>query len=391
MKQKETLELKYPLYLNKKNVDNFSTSPKPDEPVEQLKFVDICRIIKEIYPSDIISDEDLVEKYYKSMFPVAMKLPSSDNRVSQYGRLFLPKAQKIIMFTMNSGKDLFLYNPKVDKHGVSGLVMESSFGSGENSMQRSVVKLNKRNSTNLRTDIMEIFMQAMLFCEMRTIQFSNFMKDHGSHYARIPKILFGARFKTSTDRSNYIGMEALDVTLHDFLLDLHDTPNQQLMAFVSIMIAICTTLEYLQSEFKFVHGDMHTGNIMMKGSRPYIIDFGRANGIISGKYYSVDDKYEFEPTKSLDLIILLTHLHIEKHSPEIMNVCKKLVYEPFWDNILSEDPRIVARLTEEQMHVRKNYQTFKYHWTWHSLIHELYSESVKGITPSEIREQLQKM
>jgi serine/threonine protein kinase len=365
-----------------------------DEPIEQgqLKFAEICRIINRIN-----TDEDFVTKYYKSMFSEATLVPSTDSR-SRYKTKFFPNAEDVILFEMNSGDDLFLFNLEKFDGGVSGTIMKSYFGSGEDSMQKSVVKVNMGEdgpNKDPRNDVMEVLMQALLFCETRSLEFGNFMQSHGYQYARIPKVLFGARMTIQTDTFNYIGMEALDITLFEFLDKLNNTPNKQMEAFISILIKICTTLEYMQSKFQFVHADLHTKNIMMKGSQPYIIDFGRASAMISGKYYNSHDDNKFTPTRSLDLIILLTTIYqlfsIRQPPPPMTELCKKLVYEPFWDKILSEDRRIVSRLTNAQKNVRFNLKLNNPLLIWHSLIMTLYSEDVQGITPLEIRAKLQHM
>jgi len=68
--------------------------------------------------------------------------------------------------------------------------------------------------------------------------------------------------------------EKLDMELHDYILDNINEP----LKFIPILIQICELIKDLQDYVGFVHGDFHTGNIMLKSERgkfrPVIIDVG---------------------------------------------------------------------------------------------------------------------
>lgn len=82
-------------------------------------------------------------------------------------------------------------------------------------------------------------------------------------------------------------MEKLDTTLYDFIF----TPNRTSIEKINILIIIAYYIGWLQTNFLFVHRDLHAGNIMLKRERvsiqingqtiqtdyrPYFIDFGMA-------------------------------------------------------------------------------------------------------------------
>ena len=82
-------------------------------------------------------------------------------------------------------------------------------------------------------------------------------------------------------------MEKLDMTLYDFIFELDRTEKEK----IDILTIIAYYIGWLQTNFLFVHRDLHAGNIMLKEEpllieirgktikskyRPYFIDFGMA-------------------------------------------------------------------------------------------------------------------
>jgi hypothetical protein len=137
-----------------------------------------------------------------------------------------------------------------------------------------IVFVNDRNEKNKNcvlkickeTCVSEMFTGLLLYCIYAKRQLKPF-----------PEIFL--LFKDEED--NFSGKkgvsciaEKLDMELHDYILDNINEP----LKFIPILIQICDLIKDLQDYFGFVHGDFHTGNIMLKyegdGIRPVIIDVG---------------------------------------------------------------------------------------------------------------------
>ncbi len=105
-----------------------------------------------------------------------------------------------------------------------------------------------------------------------------------------------------------IGMEYLQDNLAHTLLRLYEAGNTTEIAELAkdALFAVATTLEEVNRQLSFVHGDLHVGNIMHQNGTFYIIDFGATrldNGrqlpLEPGGYYSKEIG-----SSGLDLLML---------------------------------------------------------------------------------------
>lgn len=138
--------------------------------------------------------------------------------------------------------------------------------------------------------------------------------------AQFPNTYFLAKYEDSHDDylqlmydhditdTPVIGMEYLQDNLAHTLLRLYEAGNTTEIAKLAkdALFAVATTLEEVNRQLSFVHGDLHVGNIMHQNGTFYIIDFGAtrlANGrqlpLEPGGYYSKEIG-----SSGLDLLML---------------------------------------------------------------------------------------
>ena len=101
-------------------------------------------------------------------------------------------------------------------------------------------------------------------------------------------------------------MSRADTTYHNYITSLSSS-NDLYNAFKTIAISLMAVLEYWQEEFQFVHGDLHSQNIMITENplKVLVIDFGRSSCILRQRRRYASNEFPFEFTKSLDPIIFL--------------------------------------------------------------------------------------
>ena len=125
-------------------------------------------------------------------------------------------------------------------------------------------------------------------------------------HARLPKIFVSATFKDILGEEKVlIAMDKMDITLKSFIKNPHDYPVGQvhaaipdtLNAFKMYIFGIACTLNVLQTQLKFVHGDFHSGNAMLVENAqglvyPCIIDFGFTCVNLFNKRYAFDEEID---------------------------------------------------------------------------------------------------
>jgi serine/threonine protein kinase len=180
-------------------------------------------------------------------------------------------------------------------------------------------------------------MQTMLHC---------FLEEHKllpKACARIPRTFFSARVPK---QGRVIGMEIVDHNLLTHVSGLQDAVRQIAFAKKALQ-RVASLLQILQTELKFMHGDMHGENIMIR-DKPFdvfIIDFGMSSirapknlpgqrgRTVCGRILT-DDRYAKTPFNThLDLLTLLTALRedlsLSGHHG-VARWCSTFV-APYWD------------------------------------------------------------
>ena len=137
------------------------------------------------------------------------------------------------------------------KEGVYGKVYTDI----DNSIDCVIKKCN-----NLCID--EMFIGLLLCCI--------FMKEK---YQPFPEIYLLFRDGTVKTKGSGIScmLEKLETSLFDYIVENIEKPE----IFIPILIQICDLLEYLQENFKYMHGDLHSSNVLLnKNNNPKFIDAG---------------------------------------------------------------------------------------------------------------------
>ncbi len=161
----------------------------------------------------------------------------------------------------------------------------------------------------------DLYVHAYLFCHLRSKPPS--LQAVGGRttglwrfkMAKIPKIFFvGIDEK---ENEYYTGMQKLDRTVYEFLLEVRSTMRtckisedqianpdvvtksikSQYKLFLKILLQICNLLIVLKEDYGFCHNDMHESNVMMSGEQAYIIDFGRAHITRNGRQLIAEKRF----------------------------------------------------------------------------------------------------
>lgn len=288
-----TLSLKLPKKTKKKISVRKSSSLnllKIDNDYEALNinqgdfFIDPCMMLKKLKKN---SNENIfnftnnnLEKLEK-IIPIFNPIPGKSNHFS-FG-----KDKLILKKQINSGAYGEIYNAEINKKKV-------------------ILKIPKSKHFTFEDFFLETFIQNELFCDLR----GSFGQG-----ARIPKIEFFGKMKVGNKTVGIIAIEPLDMDGHGFM-KLMKNDRESNKHCMDMVVQISQLLTKLQEEYKFMHKDFHSGNIMCNkvGNqyRWYIIDFGMASIKLDGKWIhgKTDFPYNGPHTlnKSHDLRMLFCSL-----------------------------------------------------------------------------------
>jgi len=174
-----------------------------------------------------------------------------------------------------------------------------------------VVKFNRADKSSRAGDAAEARVQALLFCYMRHARARwAHVNESTAHpiriMAKIPKPYF---LMESAALGRGLGMEPLDATLKQHLLGAADGRAAR-AALHGVLRQVALLLEFLHEEMRFVHGDLHGSNVMLRGRVAYVIDFGMSSFTgPDGKRVRAHARYaETGFTPYLALLMLITYL-----------------------------------------------------------------------------------
>lgn len=219
-----------------------------------------------------------------------------------------------------------------EKITVGSKIGEGSYGvifKAKHNEKDIVIKELRPRDFQLSEFLSETIIQNELYCLAR---------DKFGNGARIPKIEFFGKLQESSGKFKYvIGMETLDVDGYDFISD-HSLDNNVIPLY-SMFVQVAFLEKTLQKHAKFMHRDLHLGNVMGKrtsnGIKWYIIDFGMSymqiddNIVSSGGLYTKKDVM-FNETHDLRMLIVsvFSRLHSQirhKYSSEKFNFFSHLI------------------------------------------------------------------
>ena len=192
----------------------------------------------------IFKDNSLIPSLVKDL-----KLSTKSKKVYDYG------SHKIT-----------IYPNHIIGEGSFGQTLKASLDS-----EKIVVKtLHKGSNINydklLTNTVRETVIQSHLSCS-----YSRYLLEIDD-MALIPSVKLIGKTSDKNGTEYYIGMDKLTQSLDDYLPRNRDDPQKIINAINSVWKLI----GYLQEKERFVHRDLHTGNVMynVTNGRFYIIDFG---------------------------------------------------------------------------------------------------------------------
>lgn len=224
--------------------------------------------------------------------------------------------------------------------GASGIIRNGTFDDGGSGASFPIaVKVNKvrRDDPRREEDLRELAIHVETFCALQSLSDAT-----RRGWACIPRPFFLVDVPRT---GRVIGMDRLSVTLADGLYR-QPSAEGQIRLLYHVFQSVATTLEYLQAKFRFMHGDLHSANVMnVETGVPCIIDFGMASVAHRRKgrgaqceeeRVCADDRYEgvgFVPC--LDLLTLVTCVREDLgHAGDTTAAawCDSFV-RPFWDDL----------------------------------------------------------
>ena len=207
-----------------------------------------------------------------------------------------------VMYRESSG--VYMYGK--EKVEIGSKIGEGSYGiifKAKHNNKDIAIKELRPSDFQLGEFLSETIIQNELYCLGRG-KFGN--------GARIPKIEFFGKVRDSTGRFKYIiGMETLDIDGYDFLDQT--SLDRDIRPVYDMLMQISELESKLQSSAKFMHRDLHLGNVMAKktatGHKWYIIDFGMSymqidNNIVSSGGTYTKSKIIYNETHDLRMLIV---------------------------------------------------------------------------------------
>ena len=288
-----------------------ATSTKPqhsarmENNAKERKIKNVLRIQDDFHELGISRGDWMVDPCYV-MNNIKKKL-----KIKKWSKSHLKKLDKTIPEIkvlkkgyLKYGNYLIAYHKEIGS-GTYGTVYSGSMVDRITGKKKNIV-IKQVNTTDILEFFSESILQLELFCGMRGLF---------GFGARIPKMEFVSKYRSrSTGKMKYlVGMEPLEGDCWKFfgnkkIKDIHK---------IKAIKSVANILKTMQKKFKFMHRDMHLGNIMYKniGSssapnyRMYIIDFGMSTATFNGYKLNqivnmYDEPYRFNPTHDLRLMML---------------------------------------------------------------------------------------
>ena len=272
----------------------------------KTKKIDNVLQVQENFPELGISSGDWMVDPCYVMNNIKKKLKIKKWSKAQLRKLdkTIPKIKVSRKGRLEYGNYYILYDKEIGS-GTYGTVFSGSM-MDRNTKKRKNIVIKQVNTTDILEFFSESILQLELFCGMRGLF---------GYGARIPKMEFVSKYRSrSTGKMKYlVGMEPLDGDCWKFF---NSSSIKDIHKFKAIK-SVAKLLKTMQQKFKFMHRDLHRGNVMYKniGSasnpiyRMYIIDFGMSTATFNGYKLNqivnmYDIPYQFNPTHDLRLFML---------------------------------------------------------------------------------------
>lgn len=277
--------------------------------IDQQDFLhDTCKVLNELKKKVIIKTSSRHKEVWnkESIIKIHNFIPflkTSLNENDKYeGKI---SQQNHAPINLTYGNEKLEINDMIAKGGF-GSIHRAKLSNNEIVIKQNleIMSLNNRKSTADEI-YYEHYKEAIIHNELFCMTRGKFVSD----MARIPKPLFMSKYihKTSQNQTLHIpilGMEKIQYSLHSFYDKINtDIRNKRVSSktkytmdkvLVYIMIHVAKLLDHLQSEYDFVHRDLHVGNVMIDMTKQtdkmkvYLIDFGYSSVIIDGMRINVE-------------------------------------------------------------------------------------------------------
>jgi hypothetical protein len=284
-----------------------------EEKTPDVTQKDILKMVKN-YPELGITSSDWMTDPCHVLLNMKRKL-----KIKKWSDSLLRKLNKTIPLIERTSQMIRYGNYKIRYLDIIG---SGSYGTVYSATMTDI-KTNRKKNIVIKdvqtTDPLEFFsesiLQLVLFCGMR---------GKFGFGARIPKLEFVSKYKSrTTGKMKYVvGMEPLDGDGWKFFASNRIKSIEKIKGIRSI----AKLLEDLQKKFKFMHRDLHLGNIMYKNLAPpgqpvrykfYIIDFGFSTAVFNGfRINETTNMYRrfYFLNKSHDLRMLVTSIFRSKNA-----------------------------------------------------------------------------
>lgn len=271
--------------------------------INQQDFLhDTCKVLNELKKKVIVKTSSKHKEVWnkESIIKIHNFVPflkTSLNENDKYeGKI---SKQNNASLNLVYGNEKLQINDMIAKGGF-GSIHRAKLSNNEIVIKQNLEIMSLNNSRSTADEIYyENYKEAIIHNELFCMTRGKFTFD----MARIPKPLFMSKYihKTPQNQTLHIpilGMEKIQYSLHSFYDKvINDVGNKRVSSntkytmdkvLVYIMVHVAKLLDHLQSEYDFVHRDLHIGNVMIDMTKQtdkmkvYLIDFGYSSLVIDG-------------------------------------------------------------------------------------------------------------
>lgn len=189
--------------------------------------------------------------------------------VLPYAHGMSPVPKGALAFFRVGDRAFSLYKSLGDRKGAFGTVFGGFYERADGAHRPVVVKV--MGDEGVSRSAQELVLQICAWCA------SDLGPAHegDAPLAHVTRVIFACLLAEEDSMrvdSVMIGMEPLDRSFGSWALH----PGTSWRDILQCLVRVAGLLDVLQERIEFMHRDLHTENVMMRGNTPYLIDFGYA-------------------------------------------------------------------------------------------------------------------